>query len=141
MANKIIKTEIRIKASPKKVWSVLTDFEKYPDWNPFILSLTGEMVIGQNIKIVLPDMKFKPTLLVFEKNKELRWIGKLLFKGLFDGEHSFIIEDNKDGTVTFRHEEIFKGILVGPFAKKLDNDTREGFEAMNEALKKRVEKG
>ncbi len=141
MANKIIKTEIRIKASPKKVWSVLTDFEKYPDWNPFILSLTGEMVIGQNIKIVLPDMKFKPTLLVFEKNKELRWIGKLLFKGLFDGEHSFIIEDNKDGTVTFRHEEIFNGILVGPFAKKLDNDTREGFEAMNEALKKRVEKG
>lgn len=140
MAEKIIKTEILINATPDRVWSILTDFEKYPEWNPFVLSLTGDMVVGQSIKIVLPDMTFKPTLLVFQKNKELRWKGKLLFKGIFDGEHSFIIEDNKDGTVTFRHEEIFNGILVGLFAKKLDTDTRSGFEAMNEKLKERVEK-
>lgn len=97
------------------------------------------MVFGQQIKIKLSDMKFKPTLLVYQENKELRWIGKLLFKGIFDGEHSFVIEDNKDGTVTFKHEEIFNGILVGPFSKKLDTDTKEGFEAMNQKLKELAE--
>ena len=33
---KEIKTEILIKASPQIVWSILTDFENYPHWNPFI---------------------------------------------------------------------------------------------------------
>ena len=135
MAKKIIQTEILINASPEKVWSILTNFEEYPSWNPFVLSLTGEMVVGQKIKIVLPDMSFNPTLLVYNENKEMRWIGKLLFKGVFDGEHSFVIIDNENGTVTFKHEEIFSGMLVGPFSKKLDRDTKPGFQAMNEKLK------
>lgn len=29
-------TEIEIKATPESVWQLLTDFEKYPEWNPFI---------------------------------------------------------------------------------------------------------
>lgn len=140
MAKNIIKTEILINASPEKVWSILTNFEAYPSWNPFVLSLTGEMIVGQKIKIVLPDMSFNPTLLVYKENMELRWIGKLLFKGVFDGEHSFVIVDNMNGTVTFKHEEIFSGILVSLFSKKLDRDTKPGFQAMNEKLKELVEK-
>jgi len=139
MAQKEIKTAITINASKEKVWSILSDFENYPNWNPFILSLTGNMKVGENIKIVLPDMNFKPKVLAFEQNKEIRWIGKLLMKGIFDGEHSFVIEDNMDGTVTFKHEEIFNGILVGLFAKKLDRDTRSGFEQMNLELKRLAE--
>ncbi len=139
MAQKTIKTQISIDATPEKVWQILTDFDKYPDWNPFILSLTGVMETGQKINIKLADMSFNPTILKFEKNKEMRWIGKLLFKGLFDGEHSFIIEDNKDGTVTFKHEEIFNGLLVGPFSKKLDTQTKQGFEMMNQKLKELAE--
>jgi hypothetical protein len=84
-------------------------------------------------------MKFKPTILVRSENKELRWLGKLLFKGLFDGEHSFRIVDNENGTCTFYHEESFSGILVGLFAKKLDTDTKQGFIEMNEKLKELVE--
>lgn len=139
MAQKIIKTQIIINSTPEKVWQILTDFDKYPDWNPFILSLHGEVKPGKQIKINLPDMSFQPTILKFEKNKELRWIGKLLFKGIFDGEHSFEIEDNENGTITFKHEEIFNGILVKPFSKKLDTDTKQGFELMNQKLKELAE--
>lgn len=42
-------------------------------------------------------------------------------------------------TVTFKHEEIFNGLLVGPFSKKLDTDTKKGFESMNEKLKELAE--
>lgn len=139
MARKEIKTTIQIAASPEKVWKVLTDFDQYPNWNPFISSATGNFVVGQSIEINAGGMKFKPTVLAFDEHKELRWLGKLLFSGVFDGEHSFQIIDNNDGTVTFNHEEKFSGLLVGMFAKKLDTDTKQGFEQMNQKLKELAE--
>lgn len=136
---KRVETEILISADPQKVWSVLTDFESYPNWNPFVKSLTGKVREGNKIKVVLPGMKFKPTVLKFKTAKEFRWIGHLLFKGLFDGEHSFVLIDNKNGTTTLKHSEQFSGILVPFFKKKLDTDTKDGFVQMNVALKKRAE--
>ena len=38
---KEIVREIEINAPPSRVWQVLTDFEKYPTWNPFIKKITG----------------------------------------------------------------------------------------------------
>ncbi|MFK7905333.1 MAG: SRPBCC family protein [Chitinophagales bacterium] len=139
MAQKEIKTAIQISASPKRVWEVFTNFEDYGNWNPFILSIEGNVKMGERIKINAGGMRFKPEVLAFEENKELRWKGKFLFEGIFDGEHIFLIEDNKDGTVTFKQEEKFSGILVGLFAKKLDTETKEGFKQMNRKLKELAE--
>ncbi len=136
---KVIETEIIIHATPKQVWEVLTDFESYPSWNPFIKSLTGDVEVGNTIAINVNGMKFKPTILVCEHCVELRWIGRLLFKGLFDGEHIFKLVDNQDGTVTFMQSKYFNGLLVRPFSKKLDNETAPGFRAMNAKLKSIVE--
>jgi len=37
-------------------------------------------------------MTFRPTILKAEPERELRWLGRLLLPGLFDGEHVFEIE-------------------------------------------------
>ena len=50
---KEIFTEINIKASPEKVWSVFIDFKNYPEWNPFILSIQGQISPGNQIKVTL----------------------------------------------------------------------------------------
>lgn len=137
---KEIKTEILIMASPAKVWSILTNFEQYPNWNPFIKSLTGEVAVGNKIKARMEPpgakgMTFKPRVLAFDAHKEFRWLGHLLFPGLFDGEHKFELIDNGDGSTTFRQSEKFKGILVPLFKKMLDVNTIDGFNQMNQALK------
>lgn len=142
---KIIRTEIIIHASPEKVWSVLSDFNSYPGWNPFIRSLEGEVKTGNRIrvKIVPPGtsgMVFKPRVLSFIPNKEFKWLGHLLFKGLFDGEHHFQLTDNGNGTTTFVHSEVFRGVLVPLFMKQLDGHTRRGFEEMNSSLKEQAER-
>lgn len=139
MAKKEIKTVIQIQASPAQVWEVLTTFDTYQSWNPFITSIEGIPKKGSQLTINAGGMNFKPTVLVAEKNKELRWLGKLFFKGLFDGEHIFLIEENVDGTVTFRQEEKFSGLLVGLFARKLDTNTKAGFVQMNQRLKELAE--
>lgn len=139
---KQIRTEIVIKARPEAVWNVLTDFERYPEWNPFITSLKGKPVKGEKLvaRIEPPNgspMTFKPTVLVSDTNKEFRWLGHLLFPGLFDGEHIFELYENTDGTTTFVQREEFRGILVPLFAKMLDTKTLAGFELMNRKLKER----
>ncbi len=139
MAKKEIKTSIRIEATAAQVWDILMDFSKYEQWNPFISSLEGNVKVGEKIAVNAGGMNFKPTVLSRVENRQLSWIGRLLCKGVFDGEHVFRIADNADGSITFFHEEYFSGLLVGPFAKKLDRETRPGFEAMNQALKQRAE--
>lgn len=136
---KLIYSEILIHSTPEKVWSVLIDFKNYPNWNPFIKSLKGNPATDKTIEVFLQPpgqkgMTFKPAVLTFTPNKEFRWIGKLLIRGLFDGEHVFILQDNQNGTTTFIQYERFRGILV-PFVKKmLEENTLKGFEIMNEAI-------
>ena len=137
---KHIKTTIRIHADKDSIWQILTDFDRYPEWNPFINELSGEVKVGNQIMVKLQGMTFKPLVLAFTKNKEFRWLGHLLFKGLFDGEHKFYLTDMGDGTTLFEQSESFKGILVRLFAKRLDKDTKSGFEQMNMALKDIAEK-
>jgi hypothetical protein len=142
---KEIKSEIHIQATPERVWSILTAFDQYSTWNPFIKSIQGPAKVGGKIiaRIEPPEAKgmtFKPTVLVFDKNKEFKWIGRLIFPGIFDGEHRFELIDNGDGTTTFIQAERFKGILVRFLAKMLDGSTLNGFRAMNEKLKEEAEK-
>jgi hypothetical protein len=60
--------------------------------------------------------------------------------GIFDGEHFFRIEPLYGGRRTkFIQGERFTGLLVPVLRKSLDSVTRERFEAMNHALKARVE--
>ena len=135
-----LKTEILINAEPRKVWGILTDFKNYPNWNPFIKSLTGNIKIGNQIKVELQGMTFKPKVLTFKKEKEFSWLGHLLVKGIFDGEHLFKLTDNKNGTTKFEQSEKFKGILVPLLKKKLITETKDGFIEMNKRLKIETEK-
>lgn len=138
MAKKI-STSIRIEAAPSVVWQVLTDFAAYPRWNPFIKSIKGDVTVNKKIYIQLPGIQFKPKVLAFDPQNEIRWLGHLIIKGLFDGEHSFRLVDNGDGSTNFIHSEEFKGFLVPFLAGKLDKETKTGFEQMNRALKQRAE--
>lgn len=139
MAHKEIKTSIVINSNRQNIWKVFSNFSDYKTWNPFIESIQGAVKVGNKIEVKAGGMKFRPEVLVYEEFKEFRWIGKLLFRGLFDGEHSFEIIDNLDGSCTFKHEEKFTGILVGLFSKKLERETKPGFEKMNQKLKEKVE--
>ena len=140
-----IKTEIKINATPEEVWKILTDFNGYPNWNPFIKSIKGQVVIGEKITVRIepPEAKgmtFKPKIVTFAKNIELSWLGHLLLPGLFDGKHKFELIDNGNGTITFIQSEKFRGLLVPFFKKQLKTNTKNGFIEMNKKLKELAEK-
>ena len=35
-----------IQASPEVVWSVITDFERYKEWNPFVIDCDAKLEPG-----------------------------------------------------------------------------------------------
>ncbi len=137
-------SEIEIQAPAERVWQVLTDFASYPEWNPFICRISGQPKEGTRLKVYieLPGAKgrtFRPKVLKADPNHELRWLGRLLIPGLFDGDHIFSIEQLGSNRVRFVQREIFSGFLVSFLAHGLDTKIRLGFERMNQALKLRAE--
>jgi hypothetical protein len=141
---KELHSEIEIAATAERVWRVLTDFPAYPQWNPFIRRISGEPKTGERLEVRLEPpgargITFRPKILNAEANHELRWLGHLFVPGLFDGEHSLIIEPLGESRVRFVQREEFRGLLVPLLARSLDANTRRGFEEMNQALKERAE--
>jgi len=142
----MLHTEIEIAAPAGRVWRILTDLDAFPAWNPFIRRASGELRTGGRLDILLQphggsSMRFRPTVLNATPERELRWIGHLLVPGIFDGEHIFQIEPNGRGGVRFTQMEHFSGLLLPLLRGKLRRETLPGFEAMNEALKERAERG
>ena len=138
-----VRSEIEIEAPAERVWNLLTDFSRFPEWNPFIRKASGQPKVGERLEVNLQpsgtrSMTFKPIVLKADSGRELRWIGRLLIPGLFTGEHSFTIEQLGGKRVRFVQSERFTGLLV-PLLRGSVNDARRGFEEMNQALKERAE--
>ncbi len=139
-----ITTEVEIAAPASVVWEELTDGADYPEWNPFVKHLSGDLKVGGYLNVTIQSegnapMDFTPEVLNADKDTELRWVGRLGFRGIFDGEHYFILEETDRGTTILHHGETFKGILAYPLIALIGEDTENGFEAMNQALKERSE--
>ena len=87
-----ITTTISIAAPLERVWSVLLDFARYAEWNPFIRSIEGSPSEGSAITVTIPSptgkaMTFRPVFLRNSADRELRWKGNFVRPGFFDGEH------------------------------------------------------
>lgn len=141
---KTIETNIVIDSTPEKIWDVLTNFEEYELWNPFMTRVVGNASLGSKIEVNIKTISGKnrsyyPIITKCETNKELRWKGKSFLPGVFDGERVFVLEKADDDKVSFSHKEIFSGLGVKLVGNKLDENLREGFVRMNEALKVRAE--
>ncbi len=133
---------IDIAASPDEVWRVLADLPAYKDWNPFLIEASGKVEVGSRLRIVMRPgtrtMTFSPTVLRVVPQQRLEWRGRLLVRGLFDGDHELVLEPLPGGSCRFTQSERFTGLLV-PFFGSVLGDTDKAFVRMNEALRARVE--
>lgn len=139
-----IRTEIEITADASAIWSVLTDFDRYPEWNPFVREIRGDFTVGGELQVTLAQkgskpMTVKPKLVAMDEERRFGWLGHLLVPHLFDGEHWYEIEPLESGSCRFKQYERFSGILLPFLRGMLDNKTKPSFEGMNRALKERVE--
>jgi hypothetical protein len=139
-----LRSEITIEADAETIWAVLTDTVSYPEWNPFITRIDGELAVGNKLRVRIEPpggtpMTFRPTCLERTNGRRLRWLGSLGIKGIFDGEHIFELESIGVGKTRLTQRENFSGLLVPLLWRSVAPNTLRGFEAMNLKLKSRAE--
>lgn len=130
-----------IKASPEVIWGLLTDAKSYPEWNPAVLGIEGEIAEGERIKlssIVNPDRQFKLNVSDVDAPKSMVWWDGMPL-GLFKGVRTFSLNPRDDGATEFSMEEVYSG-LMAPLITKSIPDLTESFEIFATGLKTEAEK-
>ena len=137
------RNEIRLSAPLELVWQILTDFEKYSEWNPLLYQVSGKLAVGETViayaKTATKDMKFVCTVTKVEPMHEFAWKFPVIHPLLFRGEHIFRVEQVGDNEVNFIDREWFKGLLLPTQAKDLQTNGLAAMVDMGIALKERVE--
>ncbi|MER6917180.1 SRPBCC domain-containing protein [Streptomyces sp. NPDC000594] len=145
-----ISSTVHIDADPHAVWAVLTAFDLFHAWNPFLVRGSGTALTGARLSLRMRrsdngrETGFTVRVLRSDPPRLLRWRGRLPFPGLadgipglFDGVHTFELRPEGGGTRVLQ-EEVFTGALV-PFTAGTHDRTVTGFTALTDALKVRVE--
>jgi hypothetical protein len=137
-------TEIEIHATPERVWKVLTDFKAYAEWNPFVCQISGDIQVGNKLDAVIKPpghkaVKLQLRVVKYVPRREFRWQGNLGITGLFDGEQIFEIHSPAPHIVRFINRKVYQGLLKSIVLGATLEQTRRGFEEMNQAFKKRCE--
>jgi hypothetical protein len=136
---KTVSATNQIDAPPLAVWAALTDLDRYPDWNPLFRAATGQVAAGERITLraVQPGsgrlMTVKARITVADPGAELRWESSL--PGVIGGEHSFVLTSVDAGT-RLTQAETYRGLLSAAISIPKSETI---FQAMNDALKHRVE--
>ena len=140
-----IRSAIEIRAPVDVVWAVLTDFARYPEWNPLVRRLHGRPRVGRRLTILNQPpgaraIAFAPVVLVWSPPYELRWRATLLSRLVFSGEHGFRLEPINADRVRFVQDEKLTGALIPLYSRFRLSATRAGFEEMNQRLRERAER-
>jgi hypothetical protein len=142
-----LRSFVDIDATPERVWQVLTDLPAYAEWNPFVTKADGAFVVGDRLSVSVPPVNpfvqanLRPTVVEVAPFRRLRLWSRLTrpaIPGLFDVEHTMTITEH-DGGVRLWQQDRFGGLLASLLIRSLNRHRLTAFNAMNEALKHRVE--
>ena len=133
-------TTVEIRATPQRVWSVLSDIEGWPEWTPSVKSIerldSGPLAVGSRARIRQP--KFPPVdwrITSLEKGRGFTWSTRS--PGVSVTARHFVeaAPDGARATLSIEFEGLL-GPLWGWLTRRL-NDRYLGLEAAG--LKRRSE--
>lgn len=129
-----------ISASPETIWQILTDAAGYPEWDPNVDRIEGQIAPGEKITAytkLSPGRAFPVTVTEFVPKQKMTWSGGMPL-GLFKGERMFTLVPNDNDSITFTVREIFSGPLLPLIGRSLP-DLSTAFEQFAAGLKSRAE--
>jgi len=136
-------TRATIRATPERVWTLLTDVHRWPTWNTTVDSVEGAVALGQKVTVrvkAAPGKAFPVKVAALEPPRRMVWRGGLPIGLLFKGERTYLLTPRGGGEVEFSMEEVFDGLLSGVIARSIP-DMQPAFDEFAACLKAAAEKG
>lgn len=141
---KAIDAVIEIKGSQQEVWDTLADFDSFQLWNPYLKKVKGKLELEKPLDITFAiggrERRVRGRITLLYPPNELQFEVHFGVLGMLTMEHTFHVESFGDEGVCFVQRQTFSGPLAtaGRIAQ-IAPQVQEAFEAMNHALKERVE--
>lgn len=140
---RVTSAELPIPARAGMVWSVLTDLESYPAWNPFIRRAEGQRREGARWRLELTlngrsYLTVRAQVTCWEPGRRLTWRGGVpALPHLLTAAHDVRITETRRG-VTLVQAETFTGLLAPGLFPWLRARMQARFADMNEAVREEV---
>jgi len=130
-----------IRATPDRIWSILTDAAQYPRWNPTVTQVDGRIAPGERVTLhvtVNPGRAFPVTVATMDAPRQMVWRGGMPL-GLFTGERVFTLAPQPNGTVEFAMRETYSGLLA-PLIGRTIPDLQPAFDEFAASLRREAER-
>ena len=131
---------IDINAAPDVIWAIITDAATFPEWEPNITQIEGDIALGEEITIhtkLSPNRAFSVKVSELIPNEKITWSMGGRFNPL-KGSRTFTLTPQDDGTTQVVTHEVFSGPLFALVSRAIP-DLSESFEQFSAALKSRAE--
>jgi hypothetical protein len=132
--------EIDVAATPDVVWEVLTDFDRWQEWNPEVKSMSfeGPLAPGAMFRWKAGPGTIVSTVEEIDRPRYIRWRGRTLSIAAL---HEWRFE-GRDGGTQVETDESFSGMLArllrGSLQKQLDRALEEGLEHLKREAERRA---
>ena len=140
----IVRTDrIQINAPIDFVWDILTDVEKYGEWNPFTPRARTDFKIGSPARLLvrMGPTKFRITerVCAFEKPRLIAWCREFGTSWLLFVVREQHLEPISDTSCSYHNVDLLSGVLSSIVSLFFGGYMRRGFGDVGVGLKLRAE--
>jgi hypothetical protein len=140
----VISAQVEIEAPPDRVWQILTDLERYHEWNPFTPRVESSLMVGDPVTLQVRMRRDRELIQVermtaCEDQRELSWGLQMVAPIVLATNRRQLLEPLAGGRTRYTTANEFRGALVPLVMLLYRRDMQRGFSEAAKALKLRAE--
>jgi len=137
---KVFFVKISIRATPERIWALLTDAAEYTRWNSTVEKVNGKIALGEKVTVhpkINPGKAFPLRVSAFEPSHRMIWTGGMPL-GMFKGERTFLLTPDLTGNTEFSMREEYTGVMAPLICRSIP-DLQTAFDEFASDLKRAAE--
>ena len=117
---------VTMQADPDTAWSVLIDFQRRREWDPYYRDVVGKAEVGARLTVrasLADDARLittHPVVVDVEPGRRLVWTNRFVLPGVLDSRQEFQLTSAHAGLTVLRQTEHFSGLMTRLSGRTLD---------------------